>query len=122
MGSSPERTKLASHTIEAIRDRLEAATPGPWTLLDQGYGRWGVGCKRWPRTPSVVYAHSAWDGFGNGSREADAALIAAAPTDLALLLAVAEAAKEMANAFPTFIELRDAQLRLRAALSALEDP
>lgn len=72
--------------LEAIRARLEAATPGPWVKDVTG-----------------VWA----GGEDNGRYDANAALIAHAPDDLRLLLTVAEAVEEML-AFPHLAKLWDA--------------
>ena len=68
------------HTIEAIRARLEAATPGPWSIYGRktDRGRLNIGQKALGGD-HVAAVHSEYV-------EADAALIAAAPTDLRLLL------------------------------------
>lgn len=74
---------------EAIRQLLDGATtPGPWSVIDRGYGHVGVTSERFPTIPTVVYAHSGQDGYGNGSTKGDAALLAAAPDLAATALAL----------------------------------
>lgn len=84
-------------SLEMIRQRLEAATPGPW---EQRHGQLLMPPQRY----EVIGADGTWlvtagdndYGPAGGLYGADnAALIAHAPTDLKLLLAVAEAAKAL---------------------------
>jgi hypothetical protein len=65
-------------TREAIRQRLAAATPGPWEVMRYSHGG-----------GRIYHGHDlVADTYREGDREA----IAHAPTDLAALLAVADAA------------------------------
>ena len=70
-------------SAESLRARLAAATPGPWEGLLVGV----VGDEE--RTYVAPF-----DNERQAPKPADADLIAHAPTDLALLLAVFDAAKE----------------------------
>jgi hypothetical protein len=75
-------------TREAIRQRLAAATPGPWKKRAPGWlgpDRHKWRCVFFGPSPDEPYTTSPLV-------PADADLIAHAPTDLAALLAVADAA------------------------------
>lgn len=72
-------------SAETIRQRLAAATPAPWDA-EEGSGT------VWAGPASVVQI-----AYESGRTKGDAALIAHAPTDLALLLAAVEAAQVVAE-------------------------
>jgi len=81
---------LTRAELDAIRERCEAATPGPWTPVPQ------TSDGRHIREAAVVNAsmQSFWQCCykqGNGQPEQDAAFIAAARTDVPALLAHIEA-------------------------------
>ena len=113
-------------SIESIRQRLDAATPEPWRVS--------------PRPGTQLVAHWIDDGRQyelfrsdplDPNEAANVDLVVHAPTDLALLLEVAEAAREARDS--TGVEYADERLRyavlqidredwtrLMAALDALE--
>ena len=84
-------------SIESTRKRLEAATPGPWAAGP--FSKRSVRRVNWPPKTSefiVLSGHDYLFDIDTGCQEeADAELIAHAPTDLALLLEVAEAAQAL---------------------------
>lgn len=65
------------------------------------------------------YLKTGRDGYGNGSSLNNAELIAHAPTDLALLLAVAEAAREVRDG--TGVDYADERLRYAVLQADRED-
>ncbi len=67
--------------LEAIKARLDAATPGPWTVSREAHS---MGSPSYSVTPVVEEA----------STRMDAELIANSPTDLALCLKVIEVYRE----------------------------
>lgn len=73
--------------LDEIRARLEAATPGPWSA-DYWHGD---PLQTWAVTDDAGVKELA---VADELTEADALLIAHAPEDLRILLAVAEAAAE----------------------------
>jgi hypothetical protein len=82
-------------TIEQIRAELDAATPGPWEVVEpesHGPGIEAPGANE----SIVVYSDDPEGGVETGL--ADATLIAHAPTYLASLLDVAEAAQRFMDA------------------------
>lgn len=122
-------------SIKSIRERAEAATPGPWAetgrdvdhdiLIAQGINpgdACGLGCEvEGPPEPMLR---------GQFDRHADASFIAHARQDIPALLAVAEAAARMkehhggiacAETSSWSDECEAAHEPLRAALAALED-
>ncbi len=107
-------------SIESVRKRLAEATPGPWAWAAGG-GTAFVQTKN----PSPVYPRNIAVLSPSDRDLKDSWLIAHAPTDLALLLAVAEAAKRLAQQLPSAywpekLAEDDADLRLVAAIGALE--
>lgn len=91
-------------SIDSVRKRLEAATPGPWWIGPSRRGfemHIGAGAfdeyahgSRWPAVHGGTYVVSPGrEGDGGIDDTANADLIAHAPTDLAALLKVAEAAQ-----------------------------
>lgn len=111
--------------LDEIRARLEAATPGPWEAYHARFpNAYGEGFWR------VDGPHER--GYEGGFERADADLIAHAPEDLRLLLAVAEAAKDVCRppnacacvgppgACACLLRGQADLERLRAALDALE--
>ncbi|WP_078354187.1 hypothetical protein [Mycobacteroides chelonae] len=65
-----------SELLDRAKASLEDVTEGPWTVDPVRGGHYGVQGGQYQR--QVVYAHSDWEGFGNGSTKADAEFIAAA--------------------------------------------
>jgi len=115
----------------SIRQRVEAATEGPWRHYFARALRAGMGGGPVNEVYSGDKVVAGWQGFDGrrnnerrGRTRADAAFIAAARQDVPLLLAVADAAAlvvESEDASP--IDRRDvfsAWKSLRAALAALE--
>jgi hypothetical protein len=110
-------------SAESIKQRLAAAEPGPWevmpgTLYGGGYtvGRRGVAVDDWG-TEEYHVKHVLVD----NAEEAE--LIAHAPTDLALLLTVAEAASFVADLLDVWgcaPEATEGLDKLNAALDAME--
>jgi hypothetical protein len=96
-------------SIESIRKRLEAAMPGPWEISDTDIN--GHTMRVGP------IAGYDYDALMAGADDPDIQLIAHAPTDLALLLEVAEAAKVWVYGGDQWNE--DAK-RLGDAIDALE--
>ncbi|KRQ27139.1 hypothetical protein AOT87_04135 [Mycobacteroides sp. H003] len=64
-----------SELTERGKALLEGVTEGVWTVDAAWGGHYGVRGGKYQL--QVVYAHSDWEGFGNGSRLADAEFIAA---------------------------------------------
>lgn len=105
--------------LQPIKDRLNAATPGPWHLDREEPG---------DVASVVAYAHN--DGVTIGTyvadtveQDGDAELIVNAPTDQARLIAAVEAVEALAEYWESTPALRNgpAAKDLRAALvSALE--
>lgn len=97
-----------SERIAQIEERLAAATPGPWQqdlIHDQTYEI---------RADGYLVAET-WD------RAPDATLIAHAPSDLAWLLGVAKAAREVAHKWVTDVEpMFDIDDAIDALCAALE--
>ncbi|MDE2096433.1 MAG: hypothetical protein KGL39_04245 [Patescibacteria group bacterium] len=86
-------------TIESIKKRLAEATPGPWELVKAPVPR------NYPGDPWIdLYPVERGGGTVYIARfeyaEGDADLIAHAPTDLAALIRVAEAASEFLDSEP----------------------
>lgn len=83
-------------SIESVRKRLEAATPGPWERYtnpawdDPGY-------IRTPHTSDSRPRHVAYVRSDEGNPIPNAELIAHAPTDLRLALDVIESAKAVVS-------------------------
>jgi hypothetical protein len=82
-------------SIESVRKRLEAATPTEWRAAS---GRGKLSVVGTIDKNGHSYALAVFSAVPATHRAADADLTAHAPTDLAVLLAVAEAAKEYALA------------------------
>lgn len=79
--------------LAPIRERLAAATPGPWVARTTGR----AGGDHWyvcDAEKSVASIHAS-DGEDEDQREPDAEFIANAPTDLTRLLAAIEAVTEL---------------------------
>lgn len=107
-------------TKRRIRAALEAATPGPWETYP-AYGHLGVGQfvdepgngpMLFIETGGVTYAHN----------DADAHLIANAPTWLAELLAENERLQEGARSFAAALGYGDGHTEPSATLAELVDP
>lgn len=62
---------------------------GPWKAVNVGNIHWGVSDGE-HGFPNVVYAQCSYDGYGNGSRQADARFIAAARSLVPELIAEVE--------------------------------
>ncbi len=95
-------------SIESIHQRLDAGTPGPWAdALGPLFGAVVCpGLSNDSEYTDVVYGgRVVCESIGT----ADAALVAHAPTDLALLLEVAEAAREARDS--SGVECADERLR-----------
>ena len=118
-------------SIESVRKRLEAATPGPWEASgwdhEEFYGAWkrvGPGASAWESYASSsqkagLYLYSADHDYRGDEKvnDADAELTAHAPTDLALLLAVVDAAKVLADlASVAYAPFEDALEALEASI------
>ena len=102
-----------SHSLAAIEGRIKAATPGPWESHPGGdVITRDTGALNLPWL-TIVSSCCGEDHEKNAGvqREADADLIAAAPTDLALLVEVAKAA----------MLTRKRSIALDAALAPLRD-
>ena len=83
---------------ESIRERLAAATPGPWTADTDDRDDTPVGITS--ATEDIVSTgYNDWGPCGGCYNQDNADLIAHAPTDLVLLLAAAEALNGMLAAF-----------------------
>ena len=102
-------------SIESIRQRLDAATPKPWRVS--------------PRPGTQLVAHWIDDGRqyelfrsdrADPNEAANVDLVVHAPTDLALLLEVAEAARWLNDAEGDGSLINDYLDRLTVALDALE--
>lgn len=103
----------AREVLDGIRGRLAAATPGPWFS-----SRYYVGAGDDPTDPDIELAVA--------SLKADAAFIAAAPTDVARLVAAVDHVLTLADAafddgFIDELELADA-IRLAIHNALKEDP
>lgn len=97
-----------SHSLAAIEGRLEAATPGPWRNGAMASSPMVVDMGPPLDSPfAVVHSNEA----SEQEALATVALIAAAPTDLALLVEVAKAA----------MLTRKRSIALDAALAPLRD-
>ncbi len=96
--------------LDAIRARLSAATPGPWTATEDGSliedPDADVFCL-YAQYPVQLGGTTKW--YPAEKQRENAALIAAAPADLAALLAVAEAALRL------HVELRTSRTFAEAA-------
>jgi len=104
---------LLHHTAALIRERAQAATPGPWTLWDRGVG-WEI-----PELPDV---HD-----GTTFTQADATHIASWHPDVALAVAdlLDEVAEDIAGAFSpnAYAEANEyARRALTVARAYLADP
>ena len=91
--------------IAGIRERIEAATAGPWTAC--GADRGGCECRQVSSADGLValaVAHTDDDGLTGGEgytieqAKRNAVIIANAPADLAYLLACLDAAEALAGA------------------------
>lgn len=81
----------AREVLDGIRGRLAAATPGPWEFVGNDIElpspRYGVVLETSVECGSYCYGGSARQDISEGNRE----FIAAAPTDVARLVAAVEA-------------------------------
>lgn len=78
-----------SELVDRAKASLEGVTEGVWTVDPMRGGHCGVRGGKYQL--QVVYARSDWEGFGNGSRLADAEFIAAARQLVPELIAEIEA-------------------------------
>lgn len=67
--------------LQEIRARLDAATPGPWEVLEESFDYTSVRTSDYSGTYAVVYSDE-----GRPVHRPDADLIAHAPGDIAYLL------------------------------------
>lgn len=67
---------MSDNLLDRAKASLEGVTEGVWTVDPMRGGHCGVRGGKYQL--QVVYARSDWEGFGNGSRLADAEFIAAA--------------------------------------------
>lgn len=108
--------------LDAIAQRLAAATPGEWEVYDPNEG--SVHGALWSVANDAYHNPSSDEAFGAyvecGGR-ADADLIAHAPADLAALLAVARAAQQVIGCDPRSLPDAIARNRLRDALADLDE-
>jgi len=101
--------------IEEIRERLEAATEGPWRSRQQTH----------PEREHQLHWVEGSNGrrvcqvTGVGTRLGNTALIANAPTDIRRLLEVAEAARDLIDACegPDLVDSRYDNCQLRHSLA-----
>ncbi|WP_234796337.1 hypothetical protein [Mycobacteroides chelonae] len=88
-----------SELIERAKALLEGVTEGVWAVDPVRGGHYGVRGGKYQL--QVVYAHSDWEGYGNGSTKADAEFIAASrqlvPELIAEVERLAEQLADMAN-------------------------
>lgn len=92
--------RLPDTELDAIRERLSAATPGPWEAMcaDSGHSKFELDCSVITESMGDVICQmdSLWRVTDNEAPEAktdgrhDAWFIAHAPTDVAALLAEVE--------------------------------
>lgn len=105
---------LPNERLEEIQQRLDRATPGPWDYIGQGY---------------IVHLGTQYDGCGVPTvwtripcTDADADLIAHAPTDLAALVAEVRALrKRAANLSLERAEFADEAQSLRDRLARIPE-
>ena len=91
--------------VDAIRARLNAATPGPWEFVPGRFGGIKYTFTGWDGEPAQDYVISeTYDGELVGERPGNAELIANAPADLAWLLEQLEAAQARAAAAEARLE------------------
>lgn len=109
--------------LERAKAALEGITEGPWRVHEattSGYApHYGVasGDRSYP---DVAYAHSDWEGYGNGSRKADAEFIAAARTLVPELVAEVERLREHLKHAAALVMTQGSEIsRLRAEAEAL---
>lgn len=93
--------------LEDIKKLIDAATPGPWVAYQELQRSWYIEDK----CATATILDSAMSG-------SDAAFIAASRTLMPKLLAVAEEAASLCEAYPSGHSLHV----LRRALAALEEP
>ena len=109
-----------SKRLDEIEARIKAATPGPWKQRDKGAWTEDGGCK----IAAVVGAPQLIRPLAPWGMACNAALIANAPSDLAILLRVARASAAYRRALDdratTVEEFGRALDELRAALDELE--
>jgi len=107
-------TPMTESELNAIRARLDAATPGPWRVSTRGYDV--VAGEQENRTrvcasPNNLSLPEGWERWMN-----NAELIANAPSDLAALLARVDSLDaENAQLRPLLDKLQDSDLALEAA-------
>lgn len=93
---------MSEPTVEAIRDRLAKATPGPWYVESVGDRDWVDGLQHSCMIPDVV----RWKGYSNsldfGEDRATAEFIANAPTDIAYLLDLVKRYRDVIAALEAF--------------------
>ncbi|MBB3752644.1 hypothetical protein FHT44_005156 [Mycolicibacterium sp. BK634] len=78
-----------SELTDRAKAALEGVTEGPWNVVTLRGGHHGVSHGVY-NFPTVVYAHSDWEGYGNGSSLANARFIAQARTLIPKLIAEIE--------------------------------
>jgi hypothetical protein len=102
----PEETTTTPVDLDAIRARLEAATPAPWTVGD---------VNRQALIARNVNADGQHRGIGNLGKHQDAEFIAYARTDIpALLACIEQQAAEITDltvAVEVYMEAHDNQMR-----------
>jgi hypothetical protein len=79
---------MTDEELQAIRERLANATPGPWEAFKDNDGGYNT---EWLVTTADGYV--AICDWGNGTLKSDAQFIAHAPTDIAALIAEVEKLK-----------------------------
>lgn len=99
---------MADITAEEAERLLEGTTPGPWRVHDAGFGHHGVASEEWNHA-NVVHAHSGPDGFGNGSSQVNARLLAAAPDLARTVISQAAEIERLREAWVSSVESRGAE-------------
>lgn len=102
MNGSPELPSLVSEqdtgenpmtSLTEIRERLEAITPGPWRSEEDGLTAIEITCAARKDTVCVAEISTGYLAHFEREQVANATFIAHAPTDIARLLRIAEAAE-----------------------------
>jgi hypothetical protein len=108
--------------IDDIKARLAAATPGPWRYWTNGFDRYVIGNED-PKTGTFesIIGGEPHEGAID-ENDPNCTLIASAPTDLAYLLRIAEAAQGMVDVMGPAVGAREkgALAELYAALEGAE--
>lgn len=105
--NSPSDALAGAQGVEAIRARVEAATPGPW--FGSGGGR-------------HVFGATPGDEVAICSRRADSTFAQHARTDIPLLLAALDEARAERVAFADALGFGDDRTELAATLAQMVDP